>query len=258
MWNLPYQLKVSGLTDIGHVRKKNEDNFLIIPKAYLYLLADGMGGHKAGEIASKETVRFIRYAFEEYLLKMQENKAADEIGHCVKQIVQKANEWVHHLGSSAPTYRGMGTTVCSALFFEDVIIHSHVGDSRIYCYREGSLSRLTQDHSLENKMRKEGTAYPKSPSNYRNILTRAVGTSPHVDIDLKIRQVLPGDFFLLCSDGLTDCLTDNRIQKILSLELSIEKKIVMLISSAKENGGHDNITAILIEVVANDAKNLFR
>ena len=140
------------LTDVGHVRKNNEDVFLNLEEYGFFALADGMGGHNAGEIAAKEAVRFVSTSIEELFASSERDWNIFDLSSFNKICIENANSWVHHLGKKKNNYAGMGTTLCTLLFHERSLIYGHVGDSRIYRFREGLLEQLTDDHSLTNQL----------------------------------------------------------------------------------------------------------
>jgi len=237
-----------GATDIGLVRLNNEDVWAQMPREQLYILADGMGGHNAGEVAANETVMLI----------CREIKAAAQRRHDLKEwkeilskAIEKANLHVLTLGSHDPELAGMGTTVCVILVIGNRLIHAHIGDSRIYRLRKGRLFQITRDHSLKEELIASGEldeslaySFP-----YKNILTRAIGTHRHVFADFGMEQLEPSDIYFLCSDGLTDSLTDAQIQDIIEGSDSLEDATATLILEAKKNGGNDNITILMLKAL---------
>ena len=147
-----FPLSYFGLSDIGHIRKNNEDVFLNLHEYGFFALADGMGGHNAGEVAAKEAVRFVSASIEELFASSEENWNLFDLSSFNKLCIENANSWVYHLGKRKKSRAGMGTTLCTLLFHERSIIYGHVGDSRIYRFREEILKQLTHDHSLTNQM----------------------------------------------------------------------------------------------------------
>jgi len=238
-----------GATDIGLVRLNNEDVWAQMPREHLYILADGMGGHNAGEVAASETV----------LLICKEIKAAAQTRHELKewreilaQAIQKANLHVLTLGLHDRNLSGMGTTVCIVLIVGNTMLYAHVGDSRIYRIRKGRLMQLTHDHSLKEELIASGELDESLARNfpYKNVLTRAVGTQRHVTPDFGIDNLEVGDIYFLCSDGLTDALPDAQIHDIIDSSDTLESATAMLIVEAKKNGGNDNITVLLLKIGA--------
>lgn len=220
-------------TDVGLVRTNNEDNFLADPARGLAVVADGMGGHAAGEVASKITVDTISESL----------KAPDSIwpfGRARRRharivaAIGLANRRVREAAAQDGALAGMGTTVV-VLWVRGRNAHvAHVGDSRLYRYRQGGLEQLTQDHS-----------WPSEDGGMRNVLTRAVGAEDNVDIDHRVLDVAAGDIFLLCSDGLTRPVGDDRIVATLREVKTGEEASQRLIDLAKENGAPDNVTVVL-------------
>lgn len=237
------KLESFGTSDIGHKRDNNEDVFISMPRYRFFALADGMGGHNAGEIAAKETIDFLGRSIKELIHPQKKAKipTRDLINH-LKSAIENANSLVHSLGNENHELRGMGTTLCCLYLYEDAVIYAHVGDSRIYRFREDELKQLTEDHALlmESKINK-GT--------YKHIITKAIGITREVDISIASATVQKGDIFLLATDGLTDSVRLNEIEEILRGPKSLKIKGANLVKIAKEKGGHDNITLILIKII---------
>ena len=242
-------------TDVGRVRDHNEDNFLVDRKLSLFIVADGMGGHAAGEVASALAVNTFRdviarnqEAVKEYL---DDEGDRQDILNLFERGVQEACITINEVAQSQPEKRGMGTT-CSCLM---IVNHrgfiAHVGDSRIYMLREGNLNQITEDHSLINELIKRGKIEKDEAdsSPYKNAVTRAVGVYPSVEVDTLDFDVLPGDHFLLGSDGLTGYVRDEEFPEVLA---SGDIKVVpdRLIELANERGGRDNITAVVVSIGA--------
>ncbi|MDN3504265.1 MAG: protein phosphatase 2C domain-containing protein [Rhabdochlamydiaceae bacterium] len=234
------KFKSYGTSDIGLMREKNEDCFAILQEERFFALADGMGGHKAGEIASKEAVSYLCQAVRELFSASQSPLTCEMLKQFIHHIFQNANSWVYHLSNSLDEYQGMGTTLSSALIFDNHLITSHIGDSRIYLLRNKQLELITTDH----------TSYDKCPkkNSRRKVLTQVIGSSKKVTADTRITQIQENDLFLICSDGLTDYMKENTLYDILSRETSLVTKSDELIVTAKESGSSDNITALMIEI----------
>jgi serine/threonine protein phosphatase PrpC len=229
-----------GISDIGLVREINEDAWLVQPEKGLFLLADGMGGHNAGEIAAHIAVRSIAESY----------SIEDEKPNSLKNAISSANILIYKKGSEDPSLSGMGTTLtCLALKKEEALI-AHVGDSRIYLLRNEKLRLLTEDHSLMNELIDLNVMTPEEAGSfpYKNILTRAVGTHPKVEATITKESLRSGDLFLLCSDGLTNFVTEDEILEILKKKSLLEKKAQSLITLAKNYGGGDNITVLLVKL----------
>lgn len=226
-------------TDTGRQRQANEDAMLA--RSPLFVVADGMGGAQAGEVASQTAVR----AFEEGL----PEGVLEEV---LTDRIQVANRVIHDQAHSDPDLAGMGTTITAALVDtpgERVVI-GHVGDSRAYRIRDGIIQRLTRDHSLVEEMRRRGqiTAAEAEDHPQRSIITRALGPEANVDVDIQSVPAEPGDLFLLCSDGLTSMLDDDSIKQVIVSADSLDGAIRHLIEAANAAGGRDNITAVLFQV----------
>lgn len=232
---------VSARSDIGLVRPVNEDNYAVVAPQ-LFVVADGMGGHVAGEIASKLAVDCM-------VATLSEGKDSCEPRQLLERGIQEANHAVYFEAQKDSRYAGMGTTLTAVLLQEDRIHWGHVGDSRLYLFREHQLCQLTNDHSLVWELVRAGTLLPEETRSHpqRNILTRAVGASETIQIDFDTIQWQQGDTLLICTDGLTNMLDDQQICRILSSDAPIDSCVHRLINEAKEAGGYDNITVILLK-----------
>lgn len=241
-----------GLSDIGLSRPNNEDVWVALKEFGFFALADGMGGHKAGEIAAKEAIDDLATSVQTILSSPPQN--CPELVISLRSAIEKANRKVYSLGKQAPTLNGMGTTLCCLLWLDDAVIYAHVGDSRIYRLREGRLDQLTRDHSLFAKWLSFGKRAEEceTPFPYKNVITRAIGTTKKANPEIAVASVLPGDLFFLCSDGLSDVLTDEEIEKILDRSETLSLAETRLIEKAKIKGSHDNITVLLIQYVCNE------
>jgi protein phosphatase len=235
-----------GQTDVGLKRAKNEDSFVVRPELGLCLVADGMGGAAAGELASRIFVETAVEVFSESL-----SRAEDDTADLVQKAFQGANERVLDHVRSEPRHEGMGCTAELVAFCNDSFVLGHVGDSRTYLLRNAQLKQLTEDHSVVQDQVNRGIISAAEAKNHplRNVILRAVGVKEKIDVDLMRGKAISGDLFLLCSDGLTDMLADTLIQEALSLNGAIHEKADKLIALAKAAGGHDNITVVLSEVV---------
>ena len=240
MRNTGTQFTCYGATDIGLSRKSNQDCFAVLEEEQFFALADGMGGHLAGEIASREAVTYLCRTIREVYSTLSNQLSPNNVQKLFDSIFQNVNQWVHHVGKSLEECQGMGTTLSSALLIDDQLITSHVGDSRIYRMRDEKIDLLTKDHTVIN-------ADPVKNVR-RKILTQIIGSTHKVTPLTHIHTVHPSDLFLLCSDGLTDCVKENEICGIISSEYPIDKKVDQLIDLAKASGGSDNITAVMIEI----------
>jgi protein phosphatase len=222
-------------TDTGRQRNANEDSFFT--RAPLFVVADGMGGAQAGEVASKAAAE----SFAQGLPQAPPLQA-------LEQTIEGANRTIHELARKDPGLAGMGTTTTAAvvdLEAEEVAI-GHVGDSRAYRLRQGRLEQLTRDHSLVEEMRRKGQLTDAQAEDHpqRSIITRALGPEPEVQVDLQTVQAQPGDVFLICSDGLTTMLDDERIGRLLARATSLDSAVRALVDEANRAGGRDNITIV--------------
>lgn len=242
-------------TDVGRVRDHNEDAFLVDKKLSLYVVADGMGGHAAGEVASNLTVRTVRDVLasgRETLIEFEKGHggtARQDVLRLLETSVQQACSAVYVEGQRDETKRGMGTTVDVLLIVGNRGFIAHVGDSRIYLHRQGSVHQLTEDHSLINELLKRGrlTREQIDKVQYKNAVTRAVGVYESVEVDTIDFDVLPGDSFLLATDGLTGYLEDVEIPKFFA-DTPEDQLAQRFIDLANERGGKDNITAVVVYV----------
>ncbi|NLT95003.1 MAG: Stp1/IreP family PP2C-type Ser/Thr phosphatase [Clostridia bacterium] len=235
-------MHVNSLTNIGLVRKANEDSFLTDKNRGLFVVADGMGGHEAGERASSIAIKTLdKYLTSEVI--------ATSKGEGLCQAIQIANELIYQESQQNTCYSGMGTTITAALFIDDQLIIGHIGDSRAYLIRDNTIKLLTNDHSLVGELLRKGelTESEAYRHPHRNILTRALGTEKKVEIDISEYKIKSGDLVLLCTDGLYNLLNDNEIlAEILKNGYDLKRTVNRLVQTALERGGVDNITVILI------------
>ncbi|WP_213357816.1 Stp1/IreP family PP2C-type Ser/Thr phosphatase [Chlamydiifrater phoenicopteri] len=239
-----------GASDIGRSRARNEDFWHADPEMGLFAVADGIGGSSGGEVASKEAVSQLMSLFEEQnkLPDVEKNKYTKEN---LFEILFKVNNWVYQCACSDGNLKGMGTTLSSLFFEGDRAYILHVGDSRIYRFRGGCLSQLTEDHSLANRLcsryglsKESKKVYP-----YRHILTNVLGTKPEVTPDIREIEYASEDIFFLCSDGLTNMVSDEKLCEVLSTNDELEETGNTMISLANSYGGVDNVTVVLVQVV---------
>jgi protein phosphatase len=235
-----------GRTDMGLRRKNNEDAFHVDGSLGLCILADGMGGAAAGELASQI---FAQTAVE--VFSRQVSATEDENLALLKQAYQTANERIISHVRGNPGHAGMGCTAEILRFFNERFTIGHVGDSRAYLFRKSELKQLTRDHSLVQDQVDQGLITREEARRHRlrNVILRAVGTKEDLDVDFVRGRVLPGDLFLLCSDGLTDMVEDQVIWRVLSRSGGISEKVDQLIELANRAGGSDNVTVVLSEVL---------
>lgn len=254
-------LSAFGITDVGRKRRHNEDAYLLDVERGLFVVADGMGGHAAGEVASRITVE----AIQEYLALRDDegestwpfgfNSRYSMEGNLLSTAIKKANERVIRAVQNRPELKGMGTTVVAALFDAERATLVHVGDSRCYLFRRGDLRRLTDDHSWVQEQVNAGILTPEEATSHplKNVVTRALGGSLNVLPDLLEVPFEAGDSFLLCSDGLTGMMADDEISAILALEGLAEPRVRALVDLANDRGGVDNITVLLIDILPRGA-----
>lgn len=245
-----FKLESFGHSDIGLVRRNNEDVFLQLPHHGFYLLADGMGGHNAGEVAAQETIVFLSTCVDKLLKQHTNTLTVDELTYHLEQFVHFSNERIYQLGNEHHAFKGMGTTLSALLFHQDLVISMHVGDSRIYRFRDNILTQLTQDHTLKNKLLEQGLLQKaiQDGIRYKNVLTRAVGAYKKVSPDITVHTAVSKDLYLLCSDGLSDYVTDEEILSIILASPSLKDLAHTLINKAKSKGGCDNITVLLTKL----------
>jgi PPM family protein phosphatase len=232
-------------TDPGRKRRHNEDAYVLQPP--LFAIADGMGGAQAGEIASALAAGALK------------DSRADGGGEArVVELIQEANRRVHERASTDAATSGMGTTMTVALVETDgKVTFGHVGDSRAYMLREGRLEQLTNDHSLVAELVRRGELSPQEAEVHpqRSVITRALGTDPDVDVDAFTIDALPGDVYLICSDGLSDMIGAPQIEEVLRASREdLDRAARALVQAANRNGGEDNITAVLFEIVGDEAE----
>ncbi|HSX03747.1 MAG TPA: Stp1/IreP family PP2C-type Ser/Thr phosphatase [Rhabdochlamydiaceae bacterium] len=234
-----------GLSDTGLVRTNNEDAFEILLEERCFILADGMGGHLAGEVAAGETVSYLSKAIQA----LPKTDSVDKLVATINQLIKKTNEYIHALSIKNERWHGMGTTLCLALIHHEKLICAHVGDSRIYRIRHGKIERLTQDHSLKDELIAKGEFDESLTFLYKNVITRAIGTHPNVLPETKVIDSAPGDIYLLCTDGLTDAITDQEILSIILSSSPINEAAEALVNEANLAGGNDNITVVLFKII---------
>ncbi len=254
---MPYTIVAYGLSDTGLMRQNNEDVWGSITEHRIFVLADGMGGHQAGEVAAKEATQYFLGKLHVELESFKaRNASIQEVKELIRKTLEETNTFVFNLGQAHALFHGMGTTFCCVYFQDDSVVCSHVGDSRIYRLREEKIAQLTIDHSLLRELIELGQVSEEQADEflYKNIITRAIGTESEVEPSIEISPVVGGDLYLLCSDGLSDLLSTEEIQEALNQKMTIEEKVRSLIAGAKRKGGHDNVTVVLVEVRDKNAK----
>jgi serine/threonine protein phosphatase PrpC len=252
------KLIACGKTDTGVTRNKNEDNYCYDEDLGLFVVADGIGGHTGGEIASKIAVEVIRDYIKTYRsgkkhsIVEQKNKFSKET-NSIASGIQFANHVIYEKSQKNASLHGMGTTVAAVLLTGNKMSVAHVGDSRVYLVRAHSILPLTEDHSVVSEQVKHKTLSREDPglSNLRNIITRALGFGKTVEIDLEELEVMDGDRIILCSDGLTTMVPDDSILSTITSVDNPDEACKILIDTACANGGKDNITVIVIYLLKN-------
>jgi serine/threonine protein phosphatase PrpC len=250
-----------GLSDVGVVRTNNEDVWAALPEVSFFALADGMGGHLAGEVAAKETIEQAGKFFAKRLLSLGEkSREGQEIMRAMYASIESANQWVYQMSRRQKKYLGMGTTLCCLYWGHKTVVYAHVGDSRIYRWRNQKLDLLTKDHSLLEKWLGMGKRAEKckTPYPYKHVITKAIGTHAKSEPEIAMCSYEPGDLFLLCSDGLSDVLSTQEMQNILDSTSYLEEAASKLIQQSKVKGSSDNITVLIVQCTQRNDKNLFR
>jgi len=244
-------LVMTGRTDTGMVREHNEDCFLIMPENGFALLADGMGGHLAGEVASAMAVDQVAQHLMNSLpagksRKKKHDPSPDSA--LLTDAIKAANRAIHESSIHRPEQAGMGTTIVAVTFRNNHLTVAHVGDSRLYRYRDGQLSQVTEDHSMVQELLRRGLITPEEArtSANKNLVTRALGVDPVVEVDVREQPVEKGDLYLLCSDGLNDVLTDEEIAAVIAASDDLEAVTGNLVSEVNARGGPDNVSIVLV------------
>lgn len=257
--NLRGKIEIACQTDVGQVRDHNEDALSSDENIGLAVLADGMGGLNAGEVASSMSVHLLMDELRDYqngrsTLEAEIGSTDDPVQAVVKTAIEKANSSVFHVSQTQAECRGMGTTIVVGLFRNNRLITGHIGDSRVYRFRGDKLQQITKDHSFVQELIDQGV-YTKDEarvSNRKNVVTRALGVAPKVDVEVNEHKVKVGDIFLMCSDGLTDLVTDADIEASLrELSANLGGAAGHLVNLANASGGKDNISVVLCRVRKN-------
>ncbi len=243
-------------TDVGRRRRVNQDAFFVDDELGLYIVADGMGGHAAGEVAAWETVEAVndmmvsgKETIEKFKNDPKSETGRNDVCRLFESAVQSATYMVYGMAEQSPDYHGMGTTISALLVVSKWAVTAQVGDTRIYCIHGRRETQLTEDHTLINWQIREGILTPEQAkyAPHKNVITRAVGNKDYVQVDTQILPVSKGDKFLICSDGLHGYLRKGEIPKI--LKHSPEDACDAFIRVANERGGKDNITSLVVEIV---------
>lgn len=246
-----------GLTDVGLKRSHNEDNYGFDDELGLYVVADGMGGHAAGEVASSTAINaiftFIRQFHDEREIEWPFGYNADltRVENALVNAIHLANDGVCRLAGENQAYSGMGTTIAGLLIDRDFAVVGHLGDSRVYRLRNEVLECLTMDHSWVNEQLRKNILTEEEARNHRwrNVITRALGNKLDIEVELQSVDMEQGDLFLLCTDGLSSMVTEEAIREILiENKDDLDRACNLLLSQANANGGIDNVTSVLLSV----------
>jgi serine/threonine protein phosphatase PrpC len=250
-------IRYAARTDLGMRRTHNEDCYGILEEERLILVADGMGGHAAGEIASGLATIELGTFYHQTHVKpdrvwpFARQASLSELANRLVCGIKVANERIFEMASSDKGRKGMGTTLVAAAILGDEICIAHVGDSRAYRIHDSAIERLTRDHSLLEQFKElypEMTAAEEENFPHKNVITRALGLGSEVEIDVQTHTLVPGDRYLLCSDGLSGHLTDNEILETMRGTDDLQRAVAELVDRANELGGHDNITIVALAV----------
>ena len=243
-------------TDPGLARENNEDSVTFEEQTRLGILADGMGGYNAGEIASGMATTFIKSELSRWLSQAGRHANPREVRRAMEICVDNANRSIFNAANSNPQYSGMGTTLVLGVFQDGRLLLGHIGDSRCYRMRGAELTQITKDHSLLQEQMDAGLITPEqaATSSNKNLVTRALGVEDAVLLEVNDHKVEPGDIYLMCSDGLSDMVDDDGIAKILRAEAPLEQKVAQLIDAANANGGRDNISVLVAQANAGSKK----
>ena len=243
-------------TDPGLARENNEDSVTYDAPTRLGILADGMGGYNAGEVASGMATTFIKSELGRWLSQAGRQANTREVRRAMEICVDNANRSIFNAANSNPQYSGMGTTLVVGVFQEGRAILGHIGDSRCYRLRGEQFVQVTKDHSLLQEQMDAGLITPEqaATSNNKNLVTRALGVEDAVLLEVNEHKVEPGDLYLMCSDGLSDMLDDESIAKIMAVDVPLEQKVTQLVDAANANGGRDNISVLLAQAHSGSKK----
>lgn len=243
-------MKVGVATDIGLVRSINEDSYYCSNGTrglYLYIIADGMGGHSGGEIASKASVETVRHFIE---TNFERPEYVEDRLSMIREAMARANSEVYNRATAIDGLEGMGTTLTMAIIDRKRLYVGHIGDSRMYLLRNGKFDKLTEDHSLVAELIKKGSISPEEGDRHpqKNIITRALGTDRNIEMDLLTKDLQRDDLILMCTDGLTNMLDLEEIVSLCDAEVNPQSLVEKLVDSANNKGGTDNTTVIAVKV----------
>jgi PPM family protein phosphatase len=255
--DLSTKLEIVNQSDVGRKRPHNEDSTITDGRNGLVILADGMGGYKAGEVASALAVTNILYGVTNGLKKLKKGQIDENSGFSnesilIRDTIVQANSVIYNTAKADPQCQGMGTTIVVGLFHNNILSIAHVGDSRVYRLRNNELEQVTKDHSLIQELIDRGLYTPEEAhaNTPKNLVTRAMGIDADVDADVVEESVLPDDIYLLCSDGLNDMVEDEEIHLTLSkYSANLAQSADELVKFANKRGGKDNISIILVRIL---------
>jgi serine/threonine protein phosphatase PrpC len=240
--------RFASAVDPGRLRANNEDAVVLDEGSGLAVLADGMGGYKAGEVASSMATHLVHGELSRWLAEDGAGASDAQLRRAMERAVDGANRQIFNAANLNPDYQGMGTTLVCAAFRDAAVMIGHVGDSRAYRLRQGRLARLTRDHSLLQEQIDAGliTAQEASVSTMKNLVTRAVGVEDTVLLETHLHALEPGDRVLLCSDGLSDMLPEPVVEQLLRADVEPEEMCRQLVVAANDAGGRDNISVVVV------------
>ncbi len=253
------KIRYAAKTDVGMKRTHNEDYFSLIEDEQLFIVADGMGGHASGEVASKMAAETISEFYqrtredEDVTWPYKMDRSLSYVENRLVCAIKLANLRIFETSCRDIRYKGMGTTIVATLVVGDKIYVGHVGDSRVYRVREGAIAQLTRDHSLledYKEAKPDMTEEEERNFPHKNVITRALGMRETVQVDIRAHQIKSGDVYLLCSDGLSGMCTDEQIQNITTNAKSLERAVAELVDAANRNGGTDNVTTLMLQCIA--------
>jgi PPM family protein phosphatase len=243
-------------TDPGLARDNNEDSVAFDTSTQLAVLADGMGGYNAGEVASGMATAFIKSEMSRWLAQAGKNANAREVRRALEICVDNANRSIFNAAGSNPQYAGMGTTLVVGVFQDNRLMLGHIGDSRCYRLRGEELTQITKDHSLLQEQMDAGLITPEQAASSlnKNLVTRALGVEDAVILETNEHRTDVGDLYLMCSDGLSDMVSDEGIATILKGDEELEAKAKALVEAANAGGGRDNISVLLVQAKDGSSK----
>ncbi len=256
--NTDFKIETAGFTHVGMKRTLNEDSFSISEEERLFIVADGMGGHNSGEIASKIAIETITNFFkatsldEDLTWPYNLDEGLSMAENRLRVSIRLANARIYEISKKNINFKGMGTTVVAAYLEDNIMYIGHVGDSRAYRFRDGRLTQLTEDHSLLNQALKYRQMSEEEIANFpqKNVIVRALGINEDVEVDLLRHRIELGDLYLLCSDGLSGMVSDSEMEEILRNTKDLKLAANLLIQHANAHGGNDNITVVLVRITA--------